>query len=107
MKGLIVNAMASALWGGEGTGSVSIGGGKEPVVDKKKEAIELVKRGLMMDMRCVLLATLLHNHCTVFRPTPLLIAAINVIICCNSISLLSHSFPIHHMVNHKLTNQHL
>ena len=56
MKGLIVNAMASALWGGEGAGGGGSGGGKEgkePVVDKKKEAVELVKRGLMMDMRCV------------------------------------------------------
>lgn len=103
MKGLIVNAMASALWGGEGTGSLSIGGGKEPVVDKKKEAVELVKRGLMMDMRCVLLARLLHHHHAVFRLTSLFIAAINIIF----IALLSHYPPIHHMVNHKLTNQHL
>jgi hypothetical protein len=57
MKGLIVNAMASALWGGEGAGGGGSGGGKqegkEPVADKKKEAVELVKRGLMMDMRYV------------------------------------------------------
>lgn len=51
MKGLIVNAMASVLWGGEGGGGGGAGGGKEPVVDKKREAVELVKRGLMMDMR--------------------------------------------------------
>jgi hypothetical protein len=62
MKGLIVNAMASALWGGEGAGNGGSGGGKEPVVDKKKEAVELVKRGLMMDMRCVLFAILIHHR---------------------------------------------
>lgn len=62
MKGLIVNAMASALWGGEtgaaGAGAVAgaVAGAEKkeqsgPVVDRKKEAVELVKKGLMMDMR--------------------------------------------------------
>ena len=50
MKGLIVNAMANAFFvpqqqqqqqGSDGDGGV----------DKKKEAVELVKKGLMMDMR--------------------------------------------------------
>ena len=107
MKGLIVNAMASALWGGETTGSVSIGGGKEPVVDKKKEAVELVKRGLMMDMRCVLLATLLHHHHG--------IQANAFIHRCHQYHFLLRlhlsPFPLSsdpsHMVIHKLTNHHL
>jgi peptide alpha-N-acetyltransferase len=47
MKGLIVNAMANAVFfvqqGGDGDGGAG--------VDKKKEAVELVKKGLMMDMR--------------------------------------------------------
>lgn len=46
MKGLIVNAVASsyARESSEGEGGTS-------AADKKREAVELVKRGLMMDMR--------------------------------------------------------
>ena len=47
MKGLIVNAMANAFFPHHAAGDGGDGGG----VDKKKEAVELVKKGLMMDMR--------------------------------------------------------
>ena len=46
MKGLIVNAMAAAA---ELRGEKPKKGEEEG--DKKKEAVELVKKGLMMDMR--------------------------------------------------------
>jgi len=45
MKGLIVNAMANSAAAAQGSKK------KEEEGDKKKEAIELVKKGLMMDMR--------------------------------------------------------
>ena len=48
MKGLIVNAMANAFFVPQQQGSDRDGGGG---VDKKKEAVELVNKGLMMDMR--------------------------------------------------------
>jgi hypothetical protein len=62
MKGLIVNAMAVSelsLWGappetkkqGGGDGQQQQQQQTTTVCDKKKEAVELVKRGLMMDMR--------------------------------------------------------
>ena len=44
MKGLIVNAMASSNVGIDKKD-------KEEEGDRKKEAVELVKKGLMMDMR--------------------------------------------------------
>jgi hypothetical protein len=59
MKGLIVNAMAVSelsLWGAppetkkQGDGQQQQQQ-QQTVSDKKKEAVELVKRGLMMDMR--------------------------------------------------------
>ena len=49
MKGLIVNAMANAFFVPQQQGSDGDGGGGG--VDKKKEAVDLVKKGLMMDMR--------------------------------------------------------
>ena len=63
MKGLIVNAMAVSelsLWGAPPETKKQGGGDaqqqqqqqqQQTVSDKKKEAVELVKRGLMMDMR--------------------------------------------------------
>ena len=62
MKGLIVNGMANsgigvdAMKGDKNKRGGGSGGGKEEgegntVEDKKKEAIELVKEGLMKDMR--------------------------------------------------------
>ena len=45
MKGLILNGMAS---GGGGVGSKEK---REEEEERKKEAVELVKKGLMMDMR--------------------------------------------------------
>ena len=48
MKGLIVNAMANAFFVPQQQQQGSDGDGG---VDKKKEAVELVKKGLMMDMR--------------------------------------------------------
>jgi hypothetical protein len=47
MKGLILNAMASAKGGGAGSNKEK----REEEEDAKREAVELVKRGLMMDMR--------------------------------------------------------
>jgi peptide alpha-N-acetyltransferase len=46
MKGLILNGMATARGGG-----VESKDKREEAEEKKKEAVELVKRGLMMDMR--------------------------------------------------------
>jgi len=54
MKGLIVNAMANAavvFFAQQGGGGGGDGDGAGAGVDKKKEAVELVKKGLMMDMR--------------------------------------------------------
>ena len=51
MKGLIVNAMANAFFPHHAAGDGGGGGGGGDGVDKKKEAVELVKKGLMMDMR--------------------------------------------------------
>ncbi|KAL7544773.1 hypothetical protein ACHAWF_008138 [Thalassiosira exigua] len=58
MKGLIVNAMAGTeRWKEDPNKAKKTGGGgaggeeKDEEGDKKKEAVELVKRGLMMDMR--------------------------------------------------------
>jgi hypothetical protein len=60
MKGLIVNAMAVSalsLWGAPPQANKGDGRRQHhpqqttTVSDKKKEAVELVKRGLMMDMR--------------------------------------------------------
>jgi hypothetical protein len=45
MKGLILNGMANAA-GGVGSKEK-----RDEEEDKKKEAVDLVKRGLMMDMR--------------------------------------------------------
>jgi len=55
MKGLITNAMANLRGSGgdskDGKKDGGKGGKKAEEGDKKKEAIELVKKGLMMDMR--------------------------------------------------------
>lgn len=45
MKGLIINGMANA------SGGVGSKDKREEEEEKKKEAVDLVKRGLMMDMR--------------------------------------------------------
>ncbi len=47
MKGLILNGMATA----KGGGAVGNKDKREEEEETKKEAVELVKRGLMMDMR--------------------------------------------------------
>merc|ERR1719375_556788 len=58
MKGLIVNAMANSR--------VEADRGEGDKKDKKKEAVDLIKRGLMMDMRshvCWHVYGLLHRSC--------------------------------------------
>lgn len=50
MKGLIVNAMANSA-AARGEKKSKDGEEGDGVGDKKKEAVELVKKGLMMDMR--------------------------------------------------------
>ncbi len=51
MKGLIVNAMANAFFVPQNHQQQGSGGDGDGGGDKKKEAVELVKKGLMMDMR--------------------------------------------------------
>ena len=88
MKGLIVNAMANSGIVGvdsmKGDKNKKSGSGdnsekedlKSSVAEKKKEAIELVKLGLMKDMRYVYICTrpstycLVHLYCIVVWPPP-------------------------------------
>jgi len=51
MKGLIVTAMANAFFVPQQQQQQQQGSDGDGGVDKKKEAVELVKKGLMMDMR--------------------------------------------------------